>query len=233
VILPRRKKGQDPGGLRHVSVDVTYILLESLFHLRLKDAAREIGLSTTTFKKACRPFMERWPSPKGQRDAAIARRKARTEGVDAAFRTLHQEPICAPNEPVLQTEGHHDKHAVTVACTSPHVWHDRMWDSSNASSSTSVTASSGLHRDCVNPFGTILEGLLRRHTTSFSPTASLSSNVTASSELDCASPLETGPPRSERSCVEAVMEYLDLACPISEADVKAMLSNDDESQCWA
>ena len=40
-----------------------------------------------------------------------------------------------------------------------------------------------------------------------------------------ATPLETGSPR-ERSCVEAVMEYLDLECPISEADVESMLSSD-------
>ncbi|KAJ1479482.1 hypothetical protein T484DRAFT_1902737 [Baffinella frigidus] len=46
-----------------------------------------------------------------------------------------------------------------------------------------------------------------------------------------ATPLEAGPPR-ERSCVEAVMEYLALECSISEADVESMLSNDDEFQCW-
>ena len=40
-----------------------------------------------------------------------------------------------------------------------------------------------------------------------------------------ATPLETKSPR-ERSCVEAVMEYLDLGCSISEADVKSMLSCD-------
>ena len=38
-------------------------------------------------------------------------------------------------------------------------------------------------------------------------------------------PLDAGPPR-EKSCVEAVMEYLDLGCSISEADVASMLSND-------
>jgi hypothetical protein len=41
-----------------------------------------------------------------------------------------------------------------------------------------------------------------------------------------ATPLEAGPP-GQRSCVEAVMEYLDLEFPISEADVESMLSNDD------
>ena len=52
-----------------------------------------------------------------------------------------------------------------------------------------------------------------------------SCNVIASSELDrdCATPLKTGPPR-ERSCVEAVMDCLDLGFSISEADVESILS---------
>ena len=65
--------------------------------------------------------------------------------------------------------------------------------------------------------------------------ASSSSHVKASSELhrDRATPLETGPPR-EPSCVEAVMDYLDVGCPISRADVESMLSNDAsfQFQCW-
>ena len=40
-----------------------------------------------------------------------------------------------------------------------------------------------------------------------------------------ATPLDAGPLR-EKSCVEAVMEYLDLECSISEADATSMLSND-------
>ena len=57
--------------------------------------------------------------------------------------------------------------------------------------------------------------------------ASSSSHVIASSALlqDREIPLETGPPR-ERSCVEAVMDYLDLGCSISEADAQSMLSDD-------
>jgi len=57
--------------------------------------------------------------------------------------------------------------------------------------------------------------------------ASSSSHVRASSELhrDRATPLETGPPW-ERSCVEAVMDYLDLECSISEADLESMVSED-------
>jgi hypothetical protein len=38
-------------------------------------------------------------------------------------------------------------------------------------------------------------------------------------------PLVVGPPM-EQSCVEAVMEYLDLGFSISEADVESMLSDD-------
>ena len=41
--LPRRKEGEDPDGpLRHIFV--SYEALEGLFHLPIKDAAREIGL---------------------------------------------------------------------------------------------------------------------------------------------------------------------------------------------
>jgi hypothetical protein len=41
---------------------ITYTVLEGLFHLPLIDAARQVGLSTTTFKKACRLLnLERWP----------------------------------------------------------------------------------------------------------------------------------------------------------------------------
>ena len=59
-----------------------------------------------------------------------------------------------------------------------------------------------------------------------------SCNVIASSELDrdCATPLKTGPPR-ERSCVEAVMDCLDLGCYISEADVESIFSDDYQLQC--
>jgi hypothetical protein len=123
VYFPRRKKGEDaePGPLtRHICVN--YEVLEKLFHLPLKDAAREIGLSLTTFKKACRRFhVEYWPSRKRKRLTTQARRNAQTHGVDT---TLHQQPVCAPAAPTLQTPGvHQDKRAATVSCTSP-VWHD-------------------------------------------------------------------------------------------------------------
>jgi hypothetical protein len=40
--LPRRKEGEDLEGQRNIIV--SYEALEGLFHLPLKDAAREIGL---------------------------------------------------------------------------------------------------------------------------------------------------------------------------------------------
>jgi hypothetical protein len=40
-----------------------------------------------------------------------------------------------------------------------------------------------------------------------------------------AAPREAGPPR-ERSCVEAVMDYLDRGCSISEAELESMLSDE-------
>ena len=63
---------------------------------------------------------------------------------------------------------------------------------------------------------------------SFSSVASSSLNVRSSPVLhrDCTSTLEESPP-GERSCVEAVMEYLALGCPISEADVESMVADDD------
>ena len=57
----------------------------------------------------------------------------------------------------------------------------------------------------------------------FSSIASSSSSATSAAFR--ATPLETGSPQ-ERSCVEAVMEYLDLGCPISEADIESMLADD-------
>ena len=190
LFLPRLKEGEDPNAFRHIRV--SYEALEALFHLPLKEAAREIGLCPTTFKKACRHFgLQKWPA---RRDSAIARRNAQTDGVDAATRTLHQKPVSAPDAPILQPEAHLERYAVAVPCTSP-VWHD-------GSSAWRHTSHSGF------PFPSI---------------ASSSSNVRSSCEphRGCATSLEAGPPR-ELSCVEAVMEYLDLGRPISEADVESI-----------
>jgi len=123
VFLPRRKPEEGPDGQRHIRV--SYEALEGLFHLPLKDAAREIGLCPTTFKKACRRFnLEHWPFRQFQGRIPFARRTSQTDGVDAAMRTLHQDPVCATAAPTLQTtDAHQAMRAGTVSCTSP-VWHD-------------------------------------------------------------------------------------------------------------
>ena len=143
VFYPRRKEGEDPDGPTTRHVKVSYQDLEALFHLPLKDAAREMGLCPSTFKKACRRFdMDQWPFLHGRLGGAIT----------------------PPAAPTLQTtELEQAKHAVTVSCTSP-FWHDRSSakiDSSSfgfhlssaASSSSNDRASSKLHSDSLNPVG--------------------------------------------------------------------------------
>ena len=163
VFFPRPKEGEDAQQgsylARHISVD--YEALEARFHLPLKDAAREVGLCPTTFKKACRNFgMERWPFRKGQ---SRTPRNALTEGVVAATKTPPQEPVHALAAPTLQTtEARQRTSAVTVFCTPP-VWKDgsiTCMDTSafypsftrRTSSSSTVNASSS-SEDCSNPFG--------------------------------------------------------------------------------
>jgi hypothetical protein len=47
---------------------VTRAILESLFHLPLNEAAKHVGLSNTTFKKACRRFgVMKWPYRRSDR----------------------------------------------------------------------------------------------------------------------------------------------------------------------
>jgi len=88
MFFPRKEQGEnaEPGPLtRHIRINRK--ALEGLFHLKLKDAAREIGLCPTTFKKACRRCqIEKWPSRIGQRDAAFARRSAQTDDAITAWR---------------------------------------------------------------------------------------------------------------------------------------------------
>ena len=287
LFFPRQKEGEDtePGKLtRHIRVN--YEALEGLFHLKLKDAAREIGLCPTTFKKACRNFnLSKWPSRKGQRVAAMARWNVQTDGADAATRTLHQEPICAPT--LQTTEMHHAKRAVTVSCTSP-VWHEESdaWRRDTSAScfafpfndSYSSTASPELHAGWPDPFVAALssaapEGLLHQTSAALDTRScgearyagaafqrkalappyidSLGASICigvpmpeshpatgpgggelpwreagAPNHLDGKGGAEAGPPR-EKSCGEAVMEYLALGCAISEADVESMLADDD------
>ena len=276
LFFPRQKEGEDaePGPLTRY-IRVSYEVLEGLFHLKLKDAAREVGLCPTTFKKACRRFhLPKWPSRKGQRDAAMARRNVQTDDVESTIRSRHQEPICAPAAPTLQTtEMHHDKRAVTVSCTSP-VWHDESdaWRRDTSAScfafpfnaSCSSTASSELHADWPDPFiaahsSAAPEGLLQQASaaldTRFCGEARYAGpgfqhKTIAPSYIDSlrsstyigvpipeaqpttgpcgpgAMPLEAGQPQ-EKSCGDAVMEYLALGCAISEADVESMLADDD------
>jgi hypothetical protein len=98
LFFPRKEHGEiaEPGPpTRHIRVNRK--ALEGLFHLKLKDAAREIGLCSTTFKKACRRFqIDRWPSRRGQRDAAFARRNAQTDVIDgAAIIAWRESPACS------------------------------------------------------------------------------------------------------------------------------------------
>ena len=242
--LPRRKEGEDPNGPpRHIRV--SYEVLEGLFHLKLKDAAREIGLCDTTFKKACRRFnIERWP---------------------AAIPTLRRAVTVSCTSPVSLRRG------VVFDGGSSSLGFPF---SSIAASSSNVGASSERRRDLLNPFGAAFssaapQGLPQqasialdtrsygeaRHAgpafqlNTFAPVDApsyidtltggrlstgmplpipegLPTTRPCGGEQRGATPLEAGPP-GQRSCVEAVMEYLDLEFPISEADVESMLSNDD------
>ena len=196
-----------------------------------------VGLCTTTFKKACRRFgVEQWPFRKNEGRIPFTQRASQTDGSDAAIRTLHQEPVCAPAVPTLQTtEVHQARRAVTVSCTAP-VWHDGGFSSAapqdllQKASMAFDTRSMGVPMMCPSPLWH--DGSSAWRDTSsvgfvFSSIASSSSNVGASSEpdRDGAMPLKTGLPR-ELTCVEAVMDYLDLGCSISEADVEVLLSDD-------
>ena len=150
AFFPRRKDGEEFDGRLTRQINVSYEDLEALFHLPLKDAAREINLCATTVKKACRSFgMEEWPFRKGQTQAPVARMTAPS---------LHT------------TELHHANRAKMVS--SP-VWHDGSSEgmatssfgfpyscTSVACSSSNVTASSDPSRDSLNPFGTGFSGAM-------------------------------------------------------------------------
>ena len=89
LFRPRPKKGEDtePGPLtRQVRID--YATLEGLFHLNLKDAARVVGLGTTTFKKACRRLnIQKWTTR--------LRSNAQTDGVYSAISRLPRAVMTA------------------------------------------------------------------------------------------------------------------------------------------
>ena len=227
VFLPRRKEGEDlDGPARHITV--SYEALERLFYLPLKRAAHEIGLCPTTFKTACRRLgLQQWPFRKGRRfnmEVVIARRNAQTEGVDAV--------IVSPAAPTLQTpELHQAMRSVMVSSTSP-IWHGSF------SSMALDTRSYGEARhagpalqlktfaphdthSCIDPFTWDRDSI----GVPLPLPEGLPTTRPCGGEQGGATSLETVSPR-ERSCVEAVMEYLDLECPISEADVESVVAND-------
>ena len=158
----------DSGSLtRHIRVN--HEAITSLFHLKLKDAAREIGLCPTTFKKACRRFgVEKWPSKRGQCDAAVARSKAQTD--DATAATI----IAWRDTPAF--------------CSS---------FSSDASSNSTAKAVSVFSSASGIAIGVPISPM----------------TWPCGAEQGGATPPEAGPP-GERSCVEAVMDYLEgpFAC---------------------
>jgi hypothetical protein len=148
LFFPRKEQGEnaEPGpSTRHIRVNRK--ALEGLFHLKLKDAAREIGLCSTTFKKACRRFqIDRWPSRGGQRDAADARRNAQTDAIDgtAIIACRETSGLCfssssspAPSNATVE--------AVSVSSSFP----------STAASSPTVRAASKHPRDYPDPFGAV------------------------------------------------------------------------------
>jgi hypothetical protein len=164
-----RKEGENaqPGPLtRHIRVN--HKALAGLFHLKLKDAAREIGLCPTTFKKACRRFgVEKWPSRRGQRDAATARRNAQSDDSDAA--TI----VAWRGSPAFSSS------------SSPNTFSNSTVKAVPVFSSASCIAI-GVPIQPTGPCG---------------------------AEQGAAQPFDTDPPE-ERSCVEAVMDYLEgpFAC---------------------
>ena len=186
LFFPRPKEAWEPGHLTH-HICVSKERIEGLFHLKLVDAAREIGLCPTTFKKACRRFgLTKWPSRKGQHDAAIARQ---TRAV------------------------RHDMCAATVPYAGLAFQHKTFDAPSYIDTSTRGSFCVGVPM----PEGQPTTGSYGGQQVELPWREAGPPN-----HLDGAAPFEAG----ERSCAEAVMEYLALGCSISEADIESMLSND-------
>ena len=199
-----------PGPLtRHIRVNRQ--ALEGLFHLKLKDAAREIGLCSTTFKKACRRFqIDRWPSRGGQRDAADARRNAQTDDIDGAAIIACRETSGLSFSSDASSNA--TVEAVPVSCSFP----------STAASSPTARAASKLPRDYSDPFGAVFSSAsciaLGVRTSAFSFDASSSSDPPR--KRSCLEAVMSHPhgdfdhygiykAAGEQSCLEAVMAYLD------------------------
>ncbi|KAJ1472580.1 hypothetical protein T484DRAFT_1839784 [Baffinella frigidus] len=234
--FPRRKEGEDPEGplTRHLSVN--YGDLEALFHLPLKDAAREMGLCPTTFKKACRSFkMEHWPFRKGQGRTLLKQEDALTDVFDVK----------------TPPEVHQDTRGVTVSCTNPSAF-GFTFPSNTASRSTAaavLSIAAPLQQESM-AFDTRSCGEARHAGPAFDHTpfaldapscidSSARGRVFVGVPLPqgtwtgaCgATPPEDGPcvredrPRGLSVCVEAVMEYLAQERAISAADVASILSD--------
>ena len=114
VFFPRQKEGEE----KPRPVSITLSALEGLYHLPAKDAAREVGLCLTTFKKALRRFhIEEWPFRKGQ-----GKHGGQISRTPSVTRQAGEVP--------LQQGLTHTANAATLSHTAP-VWRDPSfpwWD---------------------------------------------------------------------------------------------------------
>jgi hypothetical protein len=86
-------RSRQPGSISH-NVDVTYKALEAMFHMPTIEAAKELGLCTTTFKKACRMFnIARWP---GRKRPPAWRKTLPAHSVGTSPGTPHQDAPYSP-----------------------------------------------------------------------------------------------------------------------------------------
>lgn len=197
MFRPRRKEseGAQPGPLPARHVSITYETLEDLFHLPLKDAAKEVGLCPTTFKKACRRFLlEEWPFQKGQ-SRVPHRNRAPTGGVLASVQL--EKLVCVPATASLQHADQPSQESLNDR-TSPHGWWEAsVFVSSFSSNTTTVPAFSRRNSDA--------EGC--RTSEAFDPHASVS-HAPDAQFFDIGSFFAPGA-GGVTSCADAVMDYLE------------------------
>ena len=145
---PRRKEGEEAtlGPVLHISID--YETLEDLFHLPRKEAAKQVGLCPTTFKKACRRFgMDEWPFQKGQSRVPRREVKAQDDGVIASINTQLQQPAAITSQDAALLS-HESLIELNAACTSPAWWEMSNMHASFSSETTTVRASSRGFSEC-------------------------------------------------------------------------------------
>ena len=193
MFFPRYKEGDLlESGLPTGPINISYEVLQDLFHLPLKDAARKTGLCTTTFKKACRHFdMKKWPfrrHPRGK-PSAYARRNTQA---GTAVRTLHRAPACAPAAPTLPTVKVHQDQNVTASRTTSS---STVTASRTPSGSTTVSSPTGLLQQALDTRSCGEAGHAGPPRETFAPLGEQGG--------------EGAGPLREQSCVEAVMEYLE------------------------